>query len=85
MVMQEHDLVFKQAQTYTTSCLSGSAPLRHPPREPPKEDKHSIEKDKNDIATTRLANFSQPLIGSHLCSEYQRNSAMERRVETIST
>jgi hypothetical protein len=72
MVMQEHDLIFKQAQTYTTSflfCLSASAPLREPLRGPPKEHKHSIEKDKNDNAITRLANFAQPPIDSHLCSE----------------
>jgi hypothetical protein len=73
MVMQEHDLVFRQAQTYTTSflfCLSADAPLGDPFFGPPKEDRHSIENDRKDTATTRLANFSQPLIGATSASEY---------------
>jgi hypothetical protein len=65
IVMQEHDLVFRHAQTYTTSflfCLSGFALLRVSFPWPAKEDKLSIEKDKAVNAAVRLPNFSQPFI-----------------------
>lgn len=65
IVMQEHDLVFRHAQTYTTSflfCLSGFAPLRVPFSWPPKEDKLSNEKDKAVSAAARLPNFPRSFI-----------------------
>jgi hypothetical protein len=65
IVMQEHDLVFKHAQTYTTSflfCLSDFVLLRVPFSWPPKEDKLSNEKDKAVSAAARLPNFSQSFI-----------------------